>query len=161
MSKSLQWQILWPSRRTVACERSIMKRQIRSLQLVLTILLAILGLNAFTSPAQNEAFDYEITEGKIIATEGNEKAAFTQQYLQAQQDFKKMNIDFDSIASESQNAETTLPHLSLMSQILYVYSQELKNTSFYKLNTLQQKLFLTSLEKMKSEFYSANIVVEL
>ena len=137
-----------------------MRRQIQSLQLVLSILLAVLGLNAFTSPAQDEAFDYEITEGKITAAESNEKAVLAQQYLQAQQDFKKMNIDFDSIASESQDVEASLPHLSLMSQTLYVYSQELKMTSFYKLTSPQQKLFLTTLAKIKKEFYDASVVVE-
>ena len=95
---------------------AIMKNQITSLQSILFILLVVLGINAFTNPAQDDEIYSEITEGKVQAAEKNYKDSLTPQYLRAQQDFKKMNIDFDSLATKIENDFGTLPQLSVGAQ---------------------------------------------
>lgn len=130
-----------------------MRNQIRSLQSILFVLLVILGINAFTTPSQVDTIVSEITEGKIQAAEQNYIESLMPQYLQAQQDFRKMNIDFNEFASKTENEFDSLPQLSLISQILYVYEQEMKEVKFHTLTLEKRKAWLAKLTSIKNEFY--------
>ncbi len=129
-----------------------MKNQIRSLQSVLFLLLAILGFNAFTTP--RDTIQYDISEGKIQAGIENYKTSLVAQYQQAQQDYKKMNIDFDVKANQSESNMELQSDMSLLAQSLYVYDKELKSLNFFTLSLEQRQEFLSRLNSIKEEFYS-------
>lgn len=132
-----------------------MKNQIRSLKSVFFLLFVILGLNASTNPTLDDDLSYYITEGKIQAAEENYKNSFVPEYYQALQDYEKMNIDFDAyiLASEQSYSSESLPQLSLLSQSLYIYDQELKAVKFHSLSTEQRRSLINRLEQIKIEFY--------
>lgn len=129
-----------------------MKNQVRTLQSVLFVLLILLGMKAFTVP--NDSASFDLTEGKILAAENNYKSSLVPRYHQAQQDFKKMTIDFDSMASATDYNFERAPELSLISQSLYAYDNELKSVNFYTLSLAQRKSFLDNLDSLKKEFYT-------
>lgn len=129
-----------------------MKNQIRSLQSILFILFVVLGVNAFTSPSEFDSIHHDITEGKIQATEAS---AMIPQLQQIQQDYAQMNIRFDELAmSIDANGESPAV-LSGLSQVLYVYDQEMKSVKFNQLTFQQKKDFISHLNSLKKEFYSA------
>tara|TARA_B110001454_G_scaffold219201_1_gene251895 strand:- start:41073 stop:41486 length:414 start_codon:yes stop_codon:yes gene_type:complete len=129
-----------------------MKNKIRILKRIMFLLFIALGLNAFTSPSQHDSIMYDITEGKIQATEAD--GLLTRQMNQAQQDYTEMNIRFDALALQSESTGDS-PRLSGLSQVLYVYDQEVKAVKLYQLDQKQQKAFFTHLASLKKEFYTA------
>jgi hypothetical protein len=129
-----------------------MKNQIRSLQSILFLLFVVLGLNASTSPSQQDSIVYDITEGKIQAAEAD--GLLKKQMNQAQQDFNEMNLRFDVLAMELEPTGDS-PRLSGLSQVLYVYDQEVKAVKIYQLDQKQQKAFFAHLSSLKKEFYTA------
>ena len=133
-----------------------MRNQIRSLQTVMFFLFVVLGLNASTSPTQHDAISYDITEGKIQAAEAD--GLLKKQMNQAQQDFTEMNILFDALAMELEPTGDS-PRLSGLSQVLYVYDQDVKAVKLYQLDQKQQKAFFAHLASLKKEFYTALAVV--
>lgn len=129
-----------------------MKNQIRSLQSILFILFVVLGVNAFTSPSEFDSIQYDITEGKIQAAEAS---AMIPQLQQIQQDYNQMNIRFDELAMNLDSTGDSPAVLSGLSQVLYVYDQEVKNVKFQQLTLQQKKDFISHLNSLKKEFYTA------
>ncbi len=136
-----------------------MKSQIQSLQSVFFLLLVILGVNAFTRPSQDRAYEYDLTEGKIQAAQHNVTDVNNAGFLHAQQDYAKMNIDFDVLASQTENNNEALPQLSMLSQTIYVYEQEMKSVKFETLNSSQKRALIERLGAIKKEFYKALSVI--
>ncbi len=136
-----------------------MKNQIRSLQSVLFLLLVILGVNAFTRPSQERSFDYDLTEGKIQAAEHIASDLISASYQHAQQDYAKMNIDFDVLANQAESNNDALPQLSMLSQTIYVYDQEIKSVKFETLNSIQKRALIERLGAIKKEFYKALSII--
>lgn len=134
-----------------------MKNQIGSLQLVMFILSFVLGINAFTSPNQEddaaqEALMYDHTEGKIQAAE---ELAMVPQYQKARKDFDAMDTAYDSIAIDAYlKNEESPPTLTGLSQLLYAYQNRLESVSFYQLDDNQKRAFLSELGALKKDFYT-------
>lgn len=129
-----------------------MKNQIRSLQSVLFILSVVLGLNAFTSPSAFDSIQHDITEGKIQAAEAS---AMIPQIQQIQFDYAQMNMRFDELAMSYEATGDSPAVLSGLSQVLYVYDQEVKAVKFNQLTLQQKKDFISHLNSLKKEFYAA------
>jgi hypothetical protein len=129
-----------------------MKNQIRSLQSVLFILSVVLGVNAFTSPSEIDSIQQDITEGKIQAAEAS---AMIPHIQQIQQDYVQMNMRFDELAMSLDTTGDSPTVLSGLSQVLYVYDQEVKSVKFNQLTLQQKKDFISHLNSLKKEFYAA------
>lgn len=112
-------------------------------------MIVVLGVNAFTSPSQQDSVMYDLTEGKIQAAE---ESAF---FGKVQQDYNEMNIRFDSLAMDMDSAGDSPAVLSGLAQLLYVYDQEVKAVKFHQLNDKQKKEFSARLNSLKKEFYTA------
>lgn len=129
-----------------------MQIQIRTLQSVLITLLLVLGFNAFTSPSYEQDPTYaEITEGKIRAVE-EYQLSLTPKFHQAQKDYQQMNMAFESLAM---SAEDNIVGLSQLSQVLYVYEQEIKFVDFKNLSVEKQEKLIDLLASIQEEFYIA------
>ncbi|GEM_PF-2773799 len=129
-----------------------MKNKIRSLQSVLFLLSIVLGLNAFTSPSEFDSIQHDIVEGKIQAAEAS---AMFPQIRQIQQDYAQMNLRFDELALSIDATGDSPAELSELSQVLYVYDQEVKAVKFNQLTLQQKKDFISHLNSLKKEFYTA------
>ena len=140
-----------------------MKNQIRSLQLILTVLTVVLGLNAFTNPNQIDPIVSDIVEGKIKATQNSKlkEQDYSSSFFEAKLQFKKMNNDFDMAISRYSANEDAVPQFSLASQALYVYEQELSFFNFDELNRKQQAQILETLLSIKREFYDSLNAIKL
>lgn len=128
-----------------------MRNQIRTLNLVFSFVFFTLGLNAFTSPAQQHIYQ-DITDGKIEAA--IRATTYLPEYLKSQQEFRQMNMEFDVLATRSTySIDEAIPQLSRLSQLLYVFEKEMNEVSFYKMNDVQKKALIERLSSIKSEFY--------
>ena len=130
-----------------------MKNQIRSLQVILFLLLAVISLDAFTRPADADPITYDIVEGKILAAENRQPSM--QNYEFAKNDYQQMKRSYEQYVARLQPGSEDLQKLSMLAQTLYMYEIELGTTKFQQLSPAQQSSFLTRLNTIKLEFYSA------
>lgn len=132
-----------------------MKKQIRSLSSILFTLFVIVGFNAFTNPSEFVRIQLEDTEGKIQTTKSAAATTITTKLQQIQQDYAQMNIRFDELAMSLETSGDSPAVLSGLSQILYVYDQEMNSVNFDQLTVQQKKEFVLNLNSLKTEFYTA------
>lgn len=129
-----------------------MKNQIQTLKRIFSFLLIVLGLNAFTSPAQQHVYD--ITEGKIEAV--MQDTPYLSEYLKAQQDYRQMNIDFDALLrSIGNSADEDSAQISVLAQSLYIYEKDMSEVSFSSQTFVQRKALIERLLTVKRDFYRA------
>jgi hypothetical protein len=151
-------EIVLPLAYNVPLNEANMKNQFRSLQYILVLLIAVIGVNAFTR-TQQYTIEQEITEGKIQAAMADSAAPMVgydlvkRQALVIQQEYAMMDAQFESLATQLEIDGESLPQLSLLAQSLYMYDQQVKGVKFETLNAAQRKALVDSLVAIKKDFY--------
>jgi hypothetical protein len=151
-------EIVLPLAYNVPLNEANMKNQFRSLQYILVLLIAVIGVNAFTR-TQQYIIEQEITEGKIQAAMADSAAPMVgydlvkRQALVIQQEYAMMDAQFESLATQLEIDGESLPQLSLLAQSLYMYDQQVKGVKFETLNAAQRKALVDSLVAIKKDFY--------